>query len=260
MLSLFMIAWGAMAVIMFFFYLLQVKTKNATVVDIIWAAGVGCLAVFFAIAGPGNLHRRILFSLLAGLWSFRLAIYLFIRSYGHPEDGRYQMLRSKWAHEVNRKFFIFYQLQAFGTALFSIPFLPVVFSNQPLGQWHDFIAVTMFLLSVAGEALADWQLENFRSNLNNKGKTCKVGLWRYSRHPNYFFEWLHWFTYLFLAVGSKVWFLALLGPMVMLLFLYKLTGIPYAEQRALASRGDDYRKYQKTTSPFIPWPYKKEES
>lgn len=259
MLILFISGWAAMAVVMFLFYLLQLKTKNATAVDIVWAAGVGSLALYYGIAGNGTGSRRLLLIVLACTWSFRLALYLLIRSYGKPEDGRYRMLRSEWGNEAQKKFFFFYQLQAFGTALFSIPFLPVAFSIIPAWQWFDVTAVIISIGSIAGEAVADWQLEIFRRYPVNQGKTCRSGLWRYSRHPNYFFEWLHWFTYLFLAIGSKMWFLSALGPVVMLIFLYKITGIPYTEQRALASRGEDYKRYQQSTSPFIPWFYKKED-
>ena len=87
------------------------------------------------------------------------------------------------------------------------------------------------------------------------GKTCREGLWRYSRHPNYFFEWLHWFTYVFLAVGTPwpIWALTLLGPVLMLVSLYWITGIPFVEAQALRTRGEDYREYQRTTSAFVPW-------
>ncbi len=259
MFMLFISGWTAMAVIMYLFYRFQKKSKNATAVDIVWAAGVGCLALTYGITGNGDWSRRILLMVLACFWSFRLAVYLFIRAYGKPEDGRYQMLRSEWSNKAQQKFFYFYQLQAFGTALFSIPFLPVAFSTIPAGQWYDVVAVIIAIGAIAGEAVADWQLEAFRRNPDNQGKTCRKGLWRYSRHPNYFFEWLHWFTYLFLAFGSEMWFLSALGPVVMLVFLYKITGIPYTEQQALASRGEDYKKYQQATSPFIPWMFKKED-
>ena len=89
--------------------------------------------------------------------------------------------------------------------------------------------------------------------LQNKGKTCRAGLWSWSRHPNYFFEWLHWLTYVVLAAGSPLWWLALAGPVVMYLFLRYVSGIPYTEQQALRTRGDDYRDYQRTTPMLFPW-------
>src|SRR5262249_38496991 len=88
----------------------------------------------------------------------------------------------------------------------------------------------------------------------NAGRTCRAGLWRYSRHPNYFFEWTHWFAYPLLAVGAGgVFWLSAIGPVIMLLMLYRVSGIPFTEAQALRSRGDDYRDYQRTTSAFVPW-------
>jgi len=115
--------------------------------------------------------------------------------------------------------------------------------------------VVVFFGSVSMEALADLQLKRFRADPANKGKVCDVGLWAWSRHPNYFFEWLHWFAYVFLAIGTPwpVAWLSLLGPVLMLVSLYWVTGIPFVEAQAVRSRGDDYRDYQRTTSAFIPW-------
>ena len=111
---------------------------------------------------------------------------------------------------------------------------------------------------MAGESIADRQLAAHRNNPSNQGKTCRNGLWRYSRHPNYFFEWLHWFSYAFLTVGLGAgWVMAsLAGPVVMLVFLYRVTGIPYTEAQALRTRRADYVEYQRTTSAFIPLPPK----
>jgi steroid 5-alpha reductase family enzyme len=110
------------------------------------------------------------------------------------------------------------------------------------------------MLAVGGETLADHQLARFRANPGNYGQVCREGLWAWSRHPNYFFEWLHWFTYLLLALGSARWRLALSGPVLMLLFLYRLSGIPWTEAQSLRSRGDAYRRYQREVSAFIPLP------
>lgn len=251
--------WAGMALAMLASYLVQRWTGNAGVVDFVWAMGVGVLAIFYASVASGDAARRILLAALAGTWSLRLAVYLlFNRVAGKPEDGRYEMLRRNWGQKAQTFFFLFFQVQALWAVLFSIPFLPVAYHSGPLGI-PDYLALGIWLIAVGGESLADRQLVRFRAVPANKGKTCRAGLWRYSRHPNYFFEWIHWFTYVFLAWGSPYWWVALLGPVVMLLFLYKVTGIPYTEKRALESRGEDYRRYQETTSPFIPW-FPKQES
>ena len=108
---------------------------------------------------------------------------------------------------------------------------------------------------IGGESIADAQLARFRSQPASRGKVCEAGLWRYSRHPNYFFEWLHWWAYVMFAIGASHWWIALLlGPVLMLIFLLKITGIPHTEARALESRGQAYRQYQRTTSVSVPWP------
>jgi steroid 5-alpha reductase family enzyme len=163
------------------------------------------------------------------------------------------MLRESWGQRAQAFFFWFFQVQALWTAMFSIPFLVVAFNDAPAPSPWDIAGIAAALVAIAGESLADAQLARFRADGKNKGRTCRAGLWRYSRHPNYFFEWIHWWAYVLLAVGSSCWWAALSGPAIMLLFLYKVTGIPYTEKRALASRGEDYRRYQETTSAFIPW-------
>jgi steroid 5-alpha reductase family enzyme len=252
--------WAAMALVMLVFYLVQRRTKNAGIVDFVWAAGVGGLAVLYAAVAPGAPARRVLLVSLAGIWSFRLASYLLVdRVLGKPEDGRYQMLRQNWGDKASAFFFTFFQIQALWAVMFAIPFLPVVYRQGALGGL-DFLGIAVWLVAVGGETLADRQLARFRAGTQNKGKTCRVGLWRYSRHPNYFFEWIHWFTYVCLGIGAPYGWVTLMGPIVTLLFLYKVTGIPYTEKRALQSRGDDYRRYQQTTSSFIPWFPKREVS
>lgn len=108
------------------------------------------------------------------------------------------------------------------------------------------------LLAIAGEGLADRQLNRFKSDPANKGKTCRQGLWYYSRHPNYFFEWLHWISYPLIAMGASFGGWLWLLPLAMFLFLWFVTGIPYTERQAIKTRGDDYRDYQRTTSAFFP--------
>ena len=115
-------------------------------------------------------------------------------------------------------------------------------------------AILTWVVAVGGEWLADRQLADFRADPANRGRTCREGLWGWSRHPNYFFEWLHWFAYLWLAVGSHLWWLALIGPVLMLLFLYRVSGIPWTEAQALRSRGEDYVRYQREVSAFLPLP------
>jgi steroid 5-alpha reductase family enzyme len=179
-------------------------------------------------------------------------MHLWHRVRSEPEDGRYQHLRAHWNGHQG-KIFGFFQFQAGLIVLFALPFVAVAHNPQPDDLRWILAAIAVWLLSVGGEALADRQLAPFRADPGNKGKTCRDGLWRYSRHPNYFFEWLHWFTYVLLAVHSPLWWLAWSGPVVMYVFLRWVSGIPFTEAQALRSRGEDYRDYQRTTPMLFPW-------
>jgi steroid 5-alpha reductase family enzyme len=144
-------------------------------------------------------------------------------------------------------------LQAGFTVLFSLPFW-VVAQNPVAGVTAWLVAgVAVFVVAVAGEAIADHQLARFRADPANRGRVCEVGLWRYSRHPNYFFEWLHWFSYVLLGVGAAWWWITPLGAVLMGASLAWITGIPFVEAQSLRSRGEAYRDYQRRTSAFFPW-------
>jgi steroid 5-alpha reductase family enzyme len=241
--------WAALAVIMSALWIRQLRTRNATSVDAAWSAGMALLAVGFALAGSGDPARRALVGGLAAGWAVRLAAYLVLdRVVGRPEDGRYRAMRERWGARAPLSFFVFYQGQAVVATVFSVPILAAM-GGGALDIWTG-LGAAVWLTAVAGETLADRQLARFRADPANRGRACRAGLWRYSRHPNYFFEWVHWFTYVLIGHGTV---LTWIGPVLMLVFLFRLTGIPFTEQQALRSRGDDYRAYQRETSVFVPW-------
>ena len=229
----------------------QRRHDNAGIVDVLWAFGLACSALWLALSGSGALTARALVGALATAWGLRLAWHLWRRVRSEAEDGRYRALRRHWDGD-QRKFLGFFLFQALLVVLFSLPLAAVVAHPQPsplqLGA-----AALLWVVSVLGEALADAQLARFRADPGNRGRTCDRGLWRYSRHPNYFFEWLHWCAWAIAAVGAPHAWLGLLGPVLMYLFLRFISGIPFTEQQALRTRGDDYRAYQRRTPMFFPW-------
>ena len=189
------------------------------------------------------------------VWSLRLAFFLYRRVMGHHpvEDGRYERLRREWALHADRRFFWFFEAQGLLNLLLAAPLLLACINNAPAVQTLEWVGVALFVVALAGESLADRQLEAWKRDPANRQQTCRAGLWRYSRHPNYFFEWLVWVAFFVFALGSPWGWLSIYCPALMLYFLLRVTGIPATEAQALKSRGPDYREYQRTTSAFVPW-------
>jgi len=244
---------AAMALVMSLGWMWQRRHCNAGIVDVLWSLGLGCGACWVASTGNGAPAPRLVLAILGSGWALRLAIHVGRRVIGEPEDGRYRYLRLHWNTGTQWKFFAFFQAQALLVVLFALPFAAA--ARNPTRELTPslYVAVLIWIVSVVGESVADAQLQRFRQNPLHRGRTCRTGLWRYSRHPNYFFEWLHWFTYVSLAWRSPLVGLALTGPVLMYVFLRWISGIPYTEAQGLRTRGEDYREYQRTTPMLFPW-------
>lgn len=228
------------------------KTNNAGVVDVLWSALMVCLPIVYAWQMDGDIVLRIASAALMSLWYLRLFVHLSARVFSEPEDGRYRYLRDYWGDKTHRNHFFFFQFQALLAWGFTLP----IWWLAQVETFQMIWLVLAFILAIGawiGVYIADKQLAEFRQNPANKGKVCQQGLWFYSRHPNYFFEWCHWFSYPVIAIGMAGGEWLWLMPVVMFVFLYFITGIPYTEQQAIRSRGEAYRQYQQTTSAFIPW-------
>lgn len=236
-------------------YLLARKLDNYGIVDVAWAYAFGALATFYAAAGAGWGVRRTLLAVMVALWSLRLGTHLFVRVAGHHpvEDSRYGQLRRDWAAVFHPKMFGFFQLQAVSVVGLGVGFLFVVQNPTPHLLPLEVAGAVLWLLALTGESVADAQLAAFKRDPANRGAVCDVGLWRYSRHPNYFFEWLVWVAYFVFALASPWGWVGIIGPAGILFLLLRVTGIPLAEEQSLRSRGDAYRRYQEQTSAFVPW-------
>ncbi len=242
------------AVVMALLWLRQQRTGNAGIVDVGWTALVAALAVLDARFGAGWNYRRAAAGFMIGSWGLRLAVYLlYDRVLNRPEDGRYVEMRREWGGAAPRRFFLFFQIQALAAVAFSLPALFAAMNGDEGFSLVELIGAGLWIVAFAGESTADRQLLRFKSNVANHGHTCRTGLWRFSRHPNYFFEWLIWVAFALFASASPWGWIACACPAAMLYFLFKVTGIPLNEAQALRSRGDDYRKYQRATSVFVPW-------
>ena len=234
-------------------WVICVRVRNYGFLDVMWSYGIGLLAPIYAWQGPGLPLRKGLFAAVGLLWSLRLGTYIFQRVLRHhpSEDVRYQSFRARWPQPW--KFLGFFELQAIVVAVFSLPILFACYNTDAAMHSVELAGLALIVVAVAGEALADWQMARFKAHPANRGLVCQAGLWRHSRHPNYFFESLVWWGFFLAALGSPLGWTTALCPVLMLYFLFRVTGIPLTEQFALQSKGDSYREYQRTTSAFIPF-------
>ncbi len=228
--------------------------RNACLADLGFCAGFGLAAIGFGLTTTGDVSHRLVVAALATGYAVRLGAHIAgDRIRGAREDQRYGSLREQLGHRAEWYFFAYFIGQAVAVAVFTVPLL--VLMSNPDSTWRawELLGVGIWAIGVGGETVADVQLARFRRDPGNHGKTCRRGLWRYSRHPNYFFEGVHWCAYVVMGIGLPGWWLTLVGPVVMIGALLKVTGIPLAEAQATASRGEEYREYQRTTNAFVPW-------
>ena len=232
---------------------ISVRIRNYGLLDVAFSYGVAILAPLYAAMGPGLALRKWLFAAIGVAWSVRLGTYILVRVIRHHpvEDARYESLRARWPGPL--QFLAFFELQAVLVAVFSLPFLLASFNPDPALAIVDIAGLVLAAGGVLGETVADLQMQAFKRDPASRGKVCELGLWRYSRHPNYFFESLVWLGFFVASLGSPYGWLTIACPLLMLYFLLRVTGIPLTEEYAVRSKGDAYREYQRTTSGFIPW-------
>ena len=207
--SLPLLSWAIVSLIMVLVFLWGLKIKNNGVVDVFWAFNFLVIAAVIWFLADGNTERKNLVCGLAALWSIRLGIYLSVRVLGHLEieEGRYKQLRLEWN---NTKFFFFFQMQALSNVFLCVPFFIIALNKSESISLVEYIGAGLWLLSIIGEGLSDWQLQHFKRDPVNKGKVCQYGLWNYSRHPNYFFQFMIWISVLIFALPSSYGWLAIL--------------------------------------------------
>ena len=235
------------------------RWDNYSIVDAVWAFGIGLVGVFWlAVSGDGSPKILVAGGLLL-MWSLRLGLHLERRiRKAHPEeDARYAKLREVWVGRVPRSFFWFFQGQAVSVVLLALPFLMVAVDGDRSWSGWESAGLLIALIGICGESLADAQMTRFKAGKPDSREICQQGLWRYSRHPNYFFESVIWFGFYTYACGSTWGWTTIHAPAIITFLLLKVTGIPPTEASAVRRKGDAYRLYQKTTSAFIPLPPKR---
>lgn len=257
MIALLLTAWAIAAFYFAVVWTISVRVKNYGFLDVAWSYGVAVMAPLYAIMGPGDALRKWLIAALGIVWSLRLGTFILRRVLRHhpEEDARYKSLRKDWPSPG--MFLLFFELQALIAVIFSWPFLAVAFDLSSSISVLTWVGVVIVVASIAGESLADWQMSRFKADPANKGEICQNGLWRYSRHPNYFFEALAWVGFFLCALSSPWGWIAIVCPILISYFLLKVTGVELTEKHSVERHGEKYRQYQRTTSPFIPWFKKK---
>ncbi len=232
----------------------QLSTKNAGIVDGWWSYNFGFITLLYFFLASGDFTRKLIILIPVLIWSIRLGSHLLIRNTSHAhEDTRYAKLRKEYGEHENFRMWIFFIYQAISNVILTVPFLVICLDSSSELSILVWIGLVIWVIAVIGEATADQQLKNFKKDPSNKGKVCQTGLWNYSRHPNYFFEWLIWVGFTFIALASPYGHLGLICPIIMYILLNNVTGIPMLEELAVKSKGQDYIQYQKTTSSFFPW-------
>ncbi|HEY2354038.1 MAG TPA: DUF1295 domain-containing protein [Gaiellaceae bacterium] len=251
--ELWLIGWAVSAALLAVLYLWQLRTRDASFVDSGWGTSLALCAFLYATLAPGCLLQRLVICIPVAIENLRVAALVLYRHDGE-EDRRYQELRRRWREKGREQltFAIFYQAQALLAAGLSVVALLGSYNTNGLTpiQW---VGIVLWVVAVAFEVIVDRQLTQFRRDPANKGGVMDRGLWRYSRHPNYFFQTLTWVAYALIAVAAPYGWLAFLAPALILYLVLFVTGVPPAEESSLRTRGDAYRRYQERTSMFVPW-------
>jgi steroid 5-alpha reductase family enzyme len=253
-----------LSAMMFTAWAVQKRTAQSGWADVFWsyAIGLGGVMVAFLPDSVAPIERRWLVSAMVLFWSIRLGWHIMTRTlHASYEDPRYADLRREWGDKFQLRLFLFLQIQALcGLGLVVTIFAAAHRPGDMLCP-SDLAGLAILIVSVIGEAVSDAQLRAFTADKANHGKVCDKGLWGWSRHPNYFFEWLGWLAYPIIAIdlsgGYGLGWLSLIGPAMMYWLLVYASGIPPLEQHMLRSRGDAFRRYQARTSAFFPLPPRK---
>lgn len=257
------LAWALAATIQLVLWLVQQRKRNAGIVDVGWALCFTPIVLVFAWRATACARCWVVLVAVVCVWSLRLGGYLIKRGAARsPEEGRYAELRRRWAPHASRSFFVFFQAQAALAAILSSAFV-IPFIAEPWEGSAPLRAAgaAISIVGILGESVADLQLARFKRDAANKGKVCDVGLWGYSRHPNYFFEWCVWLGYAVYGLAFGWWGLIALAPQAIIVAsIFGVTGIPPTENQAIRSKGDAYRDYQKRVSRFVPRPPKSRSS
>lgn len=225
---------------------LSVRIKDSSIVDIFWGLGFVLLSLML----NSFTSKGVWVALLVTLWGSRLSLWLAMRNLGKGEDARYTAMRNKWGAKWPWvSLFIVFYFQGFLMCVVSLP-VQMAVSRSSEFTIFDLLGTLVVLFGITFESVADWQLKTFKSDPQNKGKIISTGLWTYSRHPNYFGDFVVWWGFYFFAVSVGAYW-TFIGPLVMSVLLMRVSGVTLLEQ-AMSTR-PGYQAYIARTNAFFPW-------
>ena len=254
LLSIWLPGLAAALVLLVLAWLVSLERSDASIIDVFWGPGFVVTAAVYLSLSDGWAPRKTLALVLVSLWGLRLAAHILWRSRGMDEDYRYQEMREKhgtrfwWV-----SLFTVFLFQGVLMWLISVPLLQAIRAPQPAG-WtaFDLAAVVLFVIGFLFEAVGDLQLARFRSDPGNRGKVLQTGLWRYTRHPNYFGDAVVWWGFFVLALGTPGSLWTIYSPLAMTFLLLKVSGVGLLEKKLTRTRSE-YADYVAGTSAFVPW-------
>jgi len=250
-------ALGAMILLAAITWIVSVIKRDVSIVDSLWSIMIALgAAVYWALSGMA-LPRVQAIAVLVAVWAIRLALYITVRNWGEGEDRRYQAIRARnEPHFAFKSLYLVFVLQA---VLAWIVSLSLLASAQGVSGWHwlDSLGAAVVVFGIVFEAVADFQMSRFKADTANRGKVMNRGLWRYSRHPNYFGECCVWWGFYLIALAAGGWWavISILSPLLMTVLLLKVSGVALLEAD-IGERRPAYRDYMARTNAFFAGPVK----
>lgn len=228
--------------------------KRNDVADIAWGLGFMTLAVALFSSYSDFSSKHIVGLAMVSIWAIRLAVHIAVRHNGKPEDGRYIEMRKKWKYKTLQSYTNVFLSQGFFMLLVALPIVLFFFDSESAWSTVTYAGLVIWTVGIFFEAVGDYQLAKFIKNTANKGKIMRYGLWKYTRHPNYFGEISLWWGFWLFTYGTSNWAYGIIGPLTITFLIIGISGIPMLERRYKGNK--EYEKYQKTTSAFFPLPPK----
>jgi steroid 5-alpha reductase family enzyme len=241
---------GVIAAAVFLAWLASIRRRDVSMVDSLWPLLFLAAAAAYALAAHRLRPRAILVLALVAIWALRLCLYITRRNWGGGEDRRYQAIRARnQPHFALKSLYLVFALQAVLAWVISLPLLPAILSESPLGIL-DIAGAALWLVGFGFEAGGDWQLARFKADPVNAARVMDRGLWRYTRHPNYFGDFTLWWGFYVIALAARGWW-SIVGPLVMTVLLLRVSGVTLLE-RDIGDRRPEYKEYVRRTHAFFP--------